>query len=180
MKRLWRKKQAPGTNILSRSYDGGWCKVDEGHRNQPCETCKDVPRLKRELFRSKIYPWESDDEDNPYVYYCPRGRVSYFLSLSCLANTTMKKGLFSRLGYKPSPIPHTAMMTTDFEKSIPHWQLFVQKSRNLGANDESERGGLKRRKPRRSTSGINSKTSCGMCKNIVTFKSLSTENPFQK
>ena len=51
---------------------------------QPCETCKfrKGPRVKKDLFRSAIYPWESDEEDSPYFYYCPRGRVKSALMIA--------------------------------------------------------------------------------------------------
>lgn len=62
-----------------RCSEGGWCLVEGMSKphQEPCETCKfrKAPRVKKELFRSTIYPWESDEEDSPYFYYCPRGRV---------------------------------------------------------------------------------------------------------
>ena len=67
-------------NIYRCGEDGSWCVVEsrsKPHQN-PCDSCQKQRqhKLRKELFRSNIYPWESDEEESPYHYYCPRGRAA--------------------------------------------------------------------------------------------------------
>ena len=64
---------------VKRSEEGWNFPRMENGRLVSCDSCKDKEKPSQvvtEMFRSQMYPWQSDEEDDPYFYYCPRGRAA--------------------------------------------------------------------------------------------------------